>query len=152
MVDPNLRLRPEVPVDRANDTEVVPDHHWHVVSGEVAERVSTVVAKVIDDNIESLEQQGPERKVRINGEAIAMAQDQPLSVRVPEAAHENDPVIREANRGYIERLWEHPVFQSELGSVVDPGGAYWQAARDRVQPEVDWQFTTDAARVRPNRL
>ena len=30
--------------------------------------------------------------------------------------------------------------------------AAWQAARDRVQAKVDWQFTTDDARVRLKRL
>ena len=30
--------------------------------------------------------------------------------------------------------------------------AAWQAARDRVQAKVDWQLTTDDARVRLKRL
>ena len=30
--------------------------------------------------------------------------------------------------------------------------AAWQTARDRVQAKVDWQFTTDDARVRLKRL
>ena len=30
--------------------------------------------------------------------------------------------------------------------------AVWQASRDRIQAKVDWQFTTDDARVRLNRL
>lgn len=30
--------------------------------------------------------------------------------------------------------------------------AAWQAARDRVRARVDWQFTTDDARVRLKRL
>ena len=30
--------------------------------------------------------------------------------------------------------------------------AAWQAARDRIQAKVDWQFTTDDARIRLKRL
>ena len=30
--------------------------------------------------------------------------------------------------------------------------AAWQAARDRIQAKVDWQFTTDDARVKLKRL
>ncbi len=30
--------------------------------------------------------------------------------------------------------------------------AAWQASRDRVRAKVDWQFTTDDARIRLNRL
>ena len=28
----------------------------------------------------------------------------------------------------------------------------WQAARDRIKAKVDWQFTTDDARIKPKRL
>jgi hypothetical protein len=48
----------------------------HVVRFRLVSRVLPVVALIVEDEVEAIGQQAPERHIRVDGEAVAVAQDQ----------------------------------------------------------------------------
>ena len=78
-------------------TIVVANESCHVVTLRPADRIPTVVSQVEDDQVEIVGQQRPERIVEIDGETVAVAQNQPRAGRIPVTPQDDDRVIVHAD-------------------------------------------------------
>ncbi len=90
----------EVPVYRLHDPFRVPDEGLGAVRLQIADRVPAVVAKVVEDEIEPVCEQRPERIVRVGGESVGVAQNelQPLRIPVPPENDGSTVVHRDLDR------------------------------------------------------
>ena len=77
VVDADSRLAAEMMIDRLQYARVVSNKRGDPVVLQRAGRVPAVVPDVVDDEIEVIQQQGPEREVEIDRESVAVAQDKP---------------------------------------------------------------------------
>ena len=76
------RLLPEMSVDRFEDTVVVTNQRRNVLLSQIADGIPTMVSEVIDDQIELIGQERPERVVEVDGQSVAVAQDKARTRRV----------------------------------------------------------------------
>ena len=73
MENADAGLRPKLLVDRSQDAVQIGDEHRDVVLTDRPERVPAVVADVVEDQVELVNQERPERIVQVDRHAIAMA-------------------------------------------------------------------------------
>ena len=62
--------------DRVEDFFHVADKPWHVVGFQSVSRVLPVIALIVEHEVETIRKQAPKRHIRVDGEAVAVAQDQ----------------------------------------------------------------------------
>ena len=80
------RLRPEMCVNRLKKTVVVTNQRRNVLLSQIADGIPTMVSEVIDDQVEIIGQERPKRVVEINGQSVAVAQNEPRTRRVTVAS------------------------------------------------------------------
>ena len=89
MENANLRFLAEMLVDLLEDSVMVADQSRHAVIFQIADCIPTVVSQVVDDEVEVLGQVRPERIVEVDGQTIAVAEDQSNPIGVAVAAKQN---------------------------------------------------------------
>lgn len=82
----DLCFRAEVLSDLFEDAVVVCDQRRNAVIFQVAHRIPPVGSQVVHDEIEVLGKQRSERIVEVDGQAIAVAENEPGSVGIAMAA------------------------------------------------------------------
>ena len=108
MENADLRLVAVVAVDGLEDPVVVADESRDVVALRPADRIPAVVSEVVDDQIEVVCQQRPERIVEIDRQTVAVAQDQARAFRVAVTPQDDDRVIIHADITGGKRLGYFP--------------------------------------------
>ena len=85
-------------------TECTPDSHrdcFHIqrhldfiVLGEAVPRIPAMIALVIENHLAVLQESAPERKIGVDGEAVAVRQHQPRPARIAVAADTEARAVR----------------------------------------------------------
>ena len=70
--------------------------------------VPTVISQVVDKQVEIAAEERPKRIVEVDGEAVAVAQNQPGALWVSMASQNDDGVVVHLDRVNGQRLWNLP--------------------------------------------
>lgn len=99
----DFRFVPVMIVDRFKNAMPVADKSRKIVILTVADGIPTVIPEVIDDEVEIVGEQRPERVIEIDRKTVAVTKDEPGARRVPMPPQGGDGVIVKA--GFARRKW-----------------------------------------------
>jgi len=121
------RLLPEMAVDRLKKPVVVTNQRRNVLLSQIADGIPTMVPEVIDDQVEFIGQERPKRVVEINGQSVAVAQNESRTRRVSVASQRDRGDIVHADITSRDRFGYLPGFSQVGGfpkkSPLDQGKA-----------------------------
>lgn len=95
-------------VDRRKNIVVVLNQCWDVMPFLIADIIPAMVSHVIDNQVEVVGQEGPERVVEIDRQTVAVTKNEPRSSRVSMTPQTNDGVIVHADFINRKRLGDLP--------------------------------------------
>ena len=70
---PDFGFRPKEVIDRLNDRVVIANQCWNCVVFHPANIIPAMISLVVYDEVEFVEENGPERIVEVDREAVAVA-------------------------------------------------------------------------------
>ena len=97
MVHADSRLIPVVLVDRLENLVVVLNQGGNRMASERPNGIPAVISQVVDDQVEIVRQQRPEGNIQINGEAVAVAQNEPRACGISMTPQRNHGVVVHAH-------------------------------------------------------
>ena len=116
----NLGFRSEVAVDVLEDAPVVCNEGGDVMAANVAPSTPAVVAVIVQDEVEALGQQRPERVVHVCREPAAVAHDQSRTIRIAVSSEYDEGTVRSADIGCRQRFWQVPAIYHDADFTNGP--------------------------------
>ena len=104
----NFRFYTEVLIDAPCDGRDVLYEGGDSMRVLLAGRVPAVVTKIVQNDIEPVDKQRPERKIRIRRKSVGVAEDEPRPCRVAVSSQDDGGSVGHTNLGHGQRLGNLP--------------------------------------------
>ena len=92
-----FRLLPVASIDRVDKTVMITNQRRNVLLSKRSGGIPAVVSEIVDDQIKFVGQERPERVVEIDGQPVAVAQNESRSRRISVASQGDDGGIIDAD-------------------------------------------------------
>ena len=97
----DLWLVPKVVIDGLKDQGIILHQHGNIVFALCTNLVPAMVSQIIEDQVEVLGEQRPERVIKVDGKTVAMTQNEARTGRVTVLSQEGDCILVQS--GFVHR-------------------------------------------------